>query len=77
MVWLLRLRHALLSLSLCLRQGKNRLMHITHRLLSHHPRHLRLLLRRLLKTFLKSKIKEHSSLTAQVGLGVLEAMAEI
>jgi hypothetical protein len=48
-------------------------MRITHRLLSHH---LRLLLRRLLKTFLKSKIKEHSSLTAQVGLGVLEAMAE-
>jgi hypothetical protein len=29
----------------------------------------------LLKTFLKSKVREHSSLMAQVGLGVLAAMA--
>ncbi len=31
---------------------------------------------RLLKTFLKNRIREHSSLTTQVDLGVLVAMAE-
>ena len=35
-----------------------------------------LLIRRLLKTFLKSRIKVRSSLTTQVDLGVLVAMAE-